>query len=123
MQWDTSVHDWLEGRGERLYLVGMIDDVTSHLFARFVLHDSTEENLRVLWPYLELQGRPLEFYTDKASLSEVAPKQQDRWEAQQLPLTQISRALVELGIGRISAHSPQTKGGSSVVLPQRKIVW
>jgi hypothetical protein len=29
LQWDTSVHDWLEGRGERLYLVAMIDDATS----------------------------------------------------------------------------------------------
>lgn len=110
VQWDTSVHDWLEGRGERLYLVAMIDDATSHLFARFARHDSTEENLRVLWQYLELHGRPLEFYTDKASLFEVAPKQQDQWEGQQLPLTQITRALVELGIGRTSAHSPQAKG-------------
>ena len=110
VQWDTSVHDWLEGRGERLYLIAMIDDATSYLFARFVRHDSTEENLRVLWRYLELHGRPLEFYTDKASLFEVAPKLQDQWEGQQLPLTQITRALVELGIGRTSAHSPQAKG-------------
>ncbi|MBV8864342.1 MAG: ISNCY family transposase [Acidobacteriaceae bacterium] len=110
VQWDTSVHDWLEGRGERIYLVAMIDDATSHLFARFVRHDSTEENLRVLWQYLESYGRPLEFYTDKAGLFEVTPKLQDKWEGQQLPLTQVTRALVELGIGRISAHSPQAKG-------------
>lgn len=110
VQWDTSVHDWLEGRGERIYLVAMIDDATSYLFARFVRHDTTEENLRVLWQYLEVHGRPLQFYTDKASLFEVAPKLQDKWEGQQLPLTQITRALVELGISRISAHSPQAKG-------------
>jgi biotin operon repressor len=110
VQWDTSVHDWLEGRGERIYLVAMIDDATSHLFARFVRHDSTEENLHVLWHYLERYGRPLQFYTDKASLFEVAPKLQDRWDGQQLPLTQITRALVELGIGRLAAHSPQAKG-------------
>lgn len=110
VQWDTSVHDWLEGRGERLYLVAMIDDASSRLFARFVRHDNTEENLRVLWQYLERHGRPLEFYTDKASLFEVTPKLQDKWEGEQLPLTQITRALVELGIGRTSAHSPQAKG-------------
>jgi hypothetical protein len=110
VQWDTSVHDWLEGRGERIYLIAMIDDATSCLCARFVRHDSTQENLRVLWQYLERHGRPLEFYTDKASLFEVAPKLQDKWEGQQLPLTQITRALMELGIGRISAHSPQAKG-------------
>ena len=68
VQWDTSEHDWLEGRGEKLYLIAMIDDATSRLFARFVRHDSTEENMKLLWSYLENFGRPLAFYTDKASL-------------------------------------------------------
>ena len=40
VQWDTSDHDWLEGRGnERLYLISMIDDATSRLYARFVTSD------------------------------------------------------------------------------------
>jgi hypothetical protein len=65
--------------------VAMIDDATSHLFARFVRHDSTEENLRVLWQYLELHDRPLEFYIDKASLFEVTPKLRDKWDGQQIP--------------------------------------
>src|SRR5205085_8161874 len=51
VQWDTSEHDWLEGRGEKLYLIAMIDDATSRLFARFVRHDTAEENMRVLWRY------------------------------------------------------------------------
>jgi hypothetical protein len=88
----------------------MIDDATSRLFAHFVRQDTTDENLRVLWQYLERHGRPLEFYTDKASLFEVTPKLQAKWDGEQLPLTQITRALVELGIGRTSAHSPQAKG-------------
>ena len=55
VQWDTSDHDWLEGRGsERLYLISMIDDATSRLHARFVTSDSTEENMRTLRGYLEL---------------------------------------------------------------------
>src|SRR6266852_6195829 len=49
VQWDTSEHDWLEGRGEKLYLIAMIDDATSRLFARFVRHDSTEENMKLPW--------------------------------------------------------------------------
>ncbi len=49
VQWDTSEHDWLEGRGQRLYLIHMIDDATSELTARFVRSDSTEENMRLLW--------------------------------------------------------------------------
>ena len=110
VQWDTSVHDWLEGRGERIYLIGMIDDASSQVFARFVSHDTTEENMRVLWAYLERFGRPLEFYTDKAAMFEVTPKQAVDKNAHDMPATQITRALAELGIGRISAHSPQAKG-------------
>ena len=49
VQWDTSEHDGLEGRGERLYLIAMIDDATSRLWARFVRHDSTEENMKLAW--------------------------------------------------------------------------
>src|SRR6202163_694581 len=33
VQWDTSEHDWLEGRGEKMYLIHMIDDATSELTA------------------------------------------------------------------------------------------
>ena len=56
MQWDTSTHDWLEGRGETIYLISMIDDATSRLFARFVRHDTSQENMRLLWSYLERFG-------------------------------------------------------------------
>ncbi|MBL8223668.1 MAG: transcriptional regulator, partial [Bryobacterales bacterium] len=73
-QWDTSDHDWLEGRGEKLYLITMIDDATSRLMARFVRSDSTEENMRSLWTYLGKNGRPQAFYTDKASLFQTTEK-------------------------------------------------
>jgi transposase len=114
VQWDTSEHDWLEGRGPKLYLISMLDDATSRLLARFVEHDSTEENMRLVMSYLERQGRPLSFYTDKASLFANTPKTKrgelagkDRPE---LPPTQIGRALQELDIEWIAAHSPQAKG-------------
>jgi len=111
VQWDTSVHDWLEGRGPRLYLVAMIDDATSLAYARFVEQDSTEANLRTLWGYVELWGRPVEFYTDKSSLFTVnRPVLEAADEAVKEELTQIGRALRELGIGWIGAHSPQAKG-------------
>jgi hypothetical protein len=48
VQWDTSENDWLEGRGEKIYLITMIDDATSRLVDRFVRHDSTEENMAVV---------------------------------------------------------------------------
>ena len=115
VQWDTSDHDWLEGRGERIYLIAMIDDATSRLFARFVRHDSSEENRRLLWAYLERFGRPLAFYTDKAGMFQVAVKtkrqqQREGRDRPQMPPTQIERALRELNVVWIPAHSPQAKG-------------
>jgi transposase len=115
VQWDTSEHDWLEGRGEKLYLIAMIDDATSRLFARFVRHDSTEENMKLLWRYVEKFGRPLSFYTDKASLFQTAEKRKRdepgvEKDAVEMPPTQIGRGLRELGISWIAAHSPQAKG-------------
>jgi transposase len=111
VQWDTSEHAWLERRGEEPYLIVMIDDATNRLAARFVRHDSTEENLRMLKTYLERWGRPVAFYTDKAGLFRVnrAPTREEQL-AGQGPLTQIGRALEELGIEWIPAHSPQAKG-------------
>jgi hypothetical protein len=116
VQWDTSEHDWLEGRGEKLYLLAMIDDATSELTARFARHDSTEENMRLLQLYLERHGRPVSFYTDKASLFQTAPKvardhkELPRDQREPLPPTQIGRALRELGIVWIAAHSAPAKG-------------
>ena len=116
VQWDTSEHAWLEDRGPKLYLISMIDDASSRLHARFVLSDSTEENMRLLWKYVERYGRPVSCYTDKASLFQTAPKTArdsqalPRDERDPLPPTQIGRALGELDIVWIAAHSPQAKG-------------
>lgn len=110
VQWDTSEHDWLEGRGPKLYLIAMIDDATSRVYARFVLHDSTEENLRTVWGYLDRYGRPEAFYTDKAGLFVTSPRKNDPEEGEPRPPTQIGRALQQLGISWIGAHSPQAKG-------------
>ena len=115
VQWDTSEHDWLEGRGEKLYLIAMIDDATSRLFARFVRHDTTEENMKLAKSYVEKYGRPLAFYTDKAAIFQTAEKRKrdepgvDK-DPVEMPPTQIGRALQELGIAWIAAHSPQAKG-------------
>jgi transposase len=116
VQWDTSEHAWLEDRGPKLYLINRIDDASSRIHARFVLSDSTEENMRLLWKYVERYGRPVSYYTDKASLFQTAPKTardrkaMPRDERDPLPPTQIGRALGELDIVWIAAHSPQAKG-------------
>jgi len=118
VQWDTSEHDWLEGRGEKLYLIAMIDDATSRLFARFVRHDTSEENMKLLWSYVEKFGRPLAFYTDKASIFQTAEKHKRdepgvEKDPVEMPPTQIGRALLELGVVWIAAHSPQAKAYAS----------
>lgn len=115
VQWDTSDHDWLEGRGEEMLLINMIDDATSRWFAYFVRSDSTVENMDHLERYLKKHGRPLGFYTDKASLFQTAEKtkrdgSRKGKKQEELPPTQIGRALQELGIPWIAAHSPQAKG-------------
>jgi len=112
VQWDTSTHDWLEGRGDVRYLVRWIDDATSRSGGRFVLHDGTRENMGVLWQYVGSNGRMVDLYTDRAGIFTVAPRAkesaQERQEADRL--TQFGRGLRELGIGWIAAYSPQAKG-------------
>ena len=112
VQWDTSDHDWLEGRGAVRYLVRMIDDATSWSWGRFVERDATEFNMAVLWEYLEKNGRMVEVYTDRDSMFVVAarPKESEQNRSAHDRLTQIGRGLRELGIGWIPAYSPQAKG-------------
>src|SRR5229473_2056760 len=115
VQWDTSEHDWLEGRGEELRLIAMIDDATSRYLARFVASDSTEQNLGMLERYLNKHGRPVACYTDRAGLFQTAVKskrgeQREGRDRPEMPPTQIGRALKELGIAWIPAYSPQAKG-------------
>jgi transposase len=115
VQWDTSEHDWLEGRGDRMYLIGMIDDATSRAKARFVDSDSTTENMGMLESWVQSHGRMLACYTDKAGLFQTAHKtkreeQREGKDREPLPPTQIGRALGELNIAWIPAHTPQAKG-------------
>ena len=112
VQWDTSEHDWLEGRGPVRYLVRLIDDATSWSWGRFVERDATSWNMGVLWEYLEQQGRMLDVYTDRDSMFAIPVRNgespPERVQADRL--TQIGRALRELGIGWIAAYSAQAKG-------------
>jgi hypothetical protein len=66
--------------------------------------------MAVLEQYLRRYGRPVEFYTDKASIFVTTPKKNHPAREQEHAPTQIGRALRELGVGWIAAHSPQAKG-------------
>jgi hypothetical protein len=106
---DSSPFRW--DRGPACQLIALIDDATSRIWGRFTEQDTTEENLRTLQGWLRRYGRPLAHYTDKASIFRKAGPQplaeQLRGDALR---TQFGRALNELGIEWIAAHSPQAKG-------------
>lgn len=111
LQIDGSPHDWLEGRGPWLTLIGARDDATNHGWAQFVPAETT-------WAYLDLMrdiftehGLPLALYSDKHSIFHVVrePTLQEQLKGQ-TPLTQFGRAMKELGVTIIPANSPQAKG-------------
>jgi transposase len=106
VQIDASIHEWLEGRGEAMVLVSMIDDATSRVLARFYAHGTVEAHMDLLGRWLKRHGRPLALYSDRHSIFEPQDKGRLLPDAQ----TQFGRALKELDIGLIRAHSPQAKG-------------
>lgn len=105
-QADGSEHDWLEGRGPRMALLGMIDDATGRIVVRFYPAETTEAYMDLLGRYIRRHGRPLSWYSDRDSVFRAESKE-DRERS--VP-TQFSRALGELGIELILANSPQAKG-------------
>ena len=108
---DSSPFRWLEERGPACQLIALIDDATSRIWARFVEHDTTEENLRTLQGWLQRYGRPLLHYTDKNSIFRMAGRAALGEQLRGQPArSQFGRALQELGIAWIAAQSPQAKG-------------
>jgi hypothetical protein len=108
---DSSPFRWLEERGPSLQLIALIDDASSRFWGRFAEHDSTEENLRTLQDWLRRCGRPVALYTDKNSVFVVnRVPSRDEQLAGEPAQSQFGRALRELGIEWIAAHSPQAKG-------------
>jgi transposase len=111
LQVDASRHDWLEGRGPHLTLVGAKDDATGEVWAEFRESESC-------WAYLSLMraiflsaGVPLSLYSDRHTIFH-SPREPSIVEqlANQRPLTQFGRAMEELGVSIIKAYSPQAKG-------------
>ena len=112
VQFDTSDHDWLEGRGPRLYLIGGVDDATSKVaWAKFVLSDGVKENMEVFKEIVRRRGIPLSVYVDCGSNFKTTRHQSMEYQLKgEYPDTQFARALGELGIRMIYAYSPQAKG-------------
>ena len=112
LQVDGSPHDWLEGRGPALTLVGAIDDATAQVpGACFVEQETTWAYLSLFLHVFTKQGLPQAIYADRHSIfwTDREPTVEEQLAGQR-PRTQVGRALDELGITLIPAGSPQAKG-------------
>lgn len=114
LQTDGSPHDWLQGRGPRLCLVGAIDDATNKVpYAFFSEQETTQAYMRMLREIVLKEGIPAALYHDRHTIFELPVDAVPTLEQQlsgKEPRTQFGRLLDELGIESIAAHSPQAKG-------------
>lgn len=112
VQLDGSIHDWFEGRGPRCVLLIYIDDATSRILqGEFVQSEDTINLLRTTKGYLLKHGRPNTFYVDKDSIYVINRQATIEEELRDsTTLTQFTRAMGELNITVLPAHSPQAKG-------------
>jgi transposase InsO family protein len=111
VQMDGSHHDWLEGRGSECVLMGYIDDATGRGFGRFYGYEGTVPAMDSFRRYIERYGVPLKVYLDKHTTYKSNGKPTLEEELAGIePLSEFERALKELGVEVIHAHSPQAKG-------------
>ena len=111
VQTDGSVHDWLEGRGHKMVLMGYIDDATSQVFARFYPQETTGAAMESFKRYIEEYGIPRSLYFDRHSIYKTTRQPNlDEQLKGQLPRTQFEMALEILNVEPIHAYSPQAKG-------------
>jgi transposase len=107
VQIDGSPHDWFEGRAEKCTLLVMVDDATSRLMhLQFVEAETTFNYFEAVRSYIKLHGKPLAFYSDKFSVFRINIPN----ALSGTGLTQFGRAMKELEIELICAHSPQATG-------------
>jgi transposase len=109
---DASTHAWIPGLEGQQDLIAVLDDATSDVYyAWFVPQESTRTILTALKAVIERTGVFCALYTDKASHFVTTRTGQSPHRPQQAHgPTQLERALQQLGIDLIPAHSPQARG-------------
>ncbi len=112
VQLDGSHHAWLEERGPKLVLMGYIDDATSTVEARFYDHEGTLPALDSFRRWVRRYGIPCSVYLDKHTTyrSPQTPTVEEQLEGREQSQSQFQRAMSELGVEVIHAHSPAAKG-------------
>ena len=111
VQLDGSHHDWFEGRRAPCVLMVMVDDATNRVWAQFFEEETTHASYDTFENWVRKHGLPQSLYVDRDSIYRSEGK---ATIAQQLtgkePQTQLGRAMEQLGVDLILAHSPQAKG-------------
>lgn len=108
VQLDGSTHAWFEERAPKCCLIAYIDDATSEIgWLKFVDVESSVNYFITMKEYLLKHGKPLSFYADRLSIFRV---NNDKEGYRKKGLTQLGRALKEIGVELICANSPQAKG-------------
>jgi transposase len=106
IQIDGCDHEWFEERAPRCVLLVFVDDATSQLMElRFAQSESTFEYFTSVQRYLARHGRPVAFYSDKATVFRV-----NRKDHGGDGLTQFGRAMQELNVDILCANSAPAKG-------------
>jgi transposase len=107
---DGSRHAWLEGQAA-LDLIVTLDDATSEVLSMFLVEEEgTASTFRAVREVVAAHGLFCALYTDRGSHYFVTPKAGETVSKTQL--TQVGRALKQLGIEHIAAYSPQARGRS-----------
>jgi len=114
LQIDGSRHDWLEGRGPYLTLIGAIDDATGKVpYALFRGAEDAQGYIILLRQIVAEHGIPMALYHDGHGIFERSAKEpetiDEQLEGKRKP-TQFGRVMDELGIVSITSRSPQAKG-------------
>lgn len=111
LQMDGSHHDWFEGRRGWAVLMVIVDDATGTVWAWLFENESWHSAAAIMLAYVQAHGLPRALYVDRHSIYRAD------WEptpaeilAEKQPETQFGRAMRELGVELILAHSPQAKG-------------
>ena len=112
VQLDGSHHDWLEGRGPKLVLMGYVDDATGRFYGKFYGYEGTMPAMDSLKGYIKQYGIPRSIYLDHHSTYKNNRKLRYKdWPFKDKEeLTQFGRACAQLGIELIYANTPQAKG-------------
>ena len=114
LQIDASLHHWFGPEQPRLTLVGAIDDATGKVSALFRQQEDAQGYFLLLRQVLRSEGVPLALYRDRHGIFQVNPQTpvslEQQLQGRDAEPTQFGRALAELGIDSIAAHSPEAKG-------------